>query len=466
MPLHRLAALLLVIIVSAPAFAQEPPELDWRPIASGAAIELDAMPRALRQALRDGEFPSQRLFVYQHGLITLHQANDGRVPHDPMPLAQPGVSFIAALWHRFDAPCGENNRIWYAIDGSALVVRWRDMTTDGRGCFDWAPKTTFSVRIEVVDGDVLRLTFRYEAIETQGPVRAGIALRDDVNELLPDPDERPFGRRAEYLLRWGSDGERGAAHSIHGFDESGVWIMDLAPDGRALGDPDGDGLRGADNCPNDANPDQRNMPIRGQMARDDEGDLCDRDHDNDRVPNLVDNCVRIPNRDQTDRDRSGLGDLCDPHDRDADNDGVVDERDNCPRLVNPLQLDLDADGMGDVCDGDPDGDRLLEVDRHGVTRDLCPWAYDPVQKDADRDGLGDACDADRLHWPLRDRLETQSDMDGDGRSDGRDNCPLAPNQDQADADGDRVGDVCDPDMDGNTILDVFEGRKPPRPRYR
>ena len=35
------------------------------------------------------------------------------------------------------------------------------------------------------------------------------------------------------------------------------------------------------------------------------------------------------------------------------------------------------------------------------------------------------------------------DEDGDGIADTRDNCPHLPNSDQADGDGDRVGDVCD-----------------------
>lgn len=46
------------------------------------------------------------------------------------------------------------------------------------------------------------------------------------------------------------------------------------------------------------------------------------------------------------------------------------------------------------------------------------------------------------------------DSDGDGVPDGRDNCPMVPNPDQADLDGDMVGDACDDDADGDGVLDV------------
>ena len=45
---------------------------------------------------------------------------------------------------------------------------------------------------------------------------------------------------------------------------------------------------------------------------------------------------------------------------------------------------------------------------------------------------------------------------GDGIADGDDNCPLAYNQDQADADGDGVGDACDGDTDGDGIDNEFD----------
>src|SRR5258706_7410822 len=40
-------------------------------------------------------------------------------------------------------------------------------------------------------------------------------------------------------------------------------------------------------------------------------------------------------------------------------------------------------------------------------------------------------------------LSYTDDADGDGKSDGYDNCPFSSNRDQLDGDGDGVGDACD-----------------------
>jgi hypothetical protein len=46
-----------------------------------------------------------------------------------------------------------------------------------------------------------------------------------------------------------------------------------------------------------------------------------------------------------------------------------------------------------------------------------------------------------------------ADADADGIPDDEDNCPDTPNGDQADADGDDIGDACDPDDDNDDVLD-------------
>ncbi len=48
-------------------------------------------------------------------------------------------------------------------------------------------------------------------------------------------------------------------------------------------------------------------------------------------------------------------------------------------------------------------------------------------------------------------LDNDADTDGDGVFDQVDNCPLTPNQDQLDFDGDGTGDVCDSDRDGDGV---------------
>ena len=46
------------------------------------------------------------------------------------------------------------------------------------------------------------------------------------------------------------------------------------------------------------------------------------------------------------------------------------------------------------------------------------------------------------------------DKDGDTILNTDDNCPETANEDQADIDGDGLGDVCDDDKDGDTILNA------------
>jgi len=48
------------------------------------------------------------------------------------------------------------------------------------------------------------------------------------------------------------------------------------------------------------------------------------------------------------------------------------------------------------------------------------------------------------------------DLDGDGVLNENDNCPLTPNLDQLDSDGDTLGDVCDPDDDNDGMPDDYE----------
>lgn len=157
-----------------------------------------------------------------------------------------------------------------------------------------------------------------------------------------------------------------------------------------------------------------------------------------------------------------------PAGMDADRDGAGDPVDNCPNLPNHDQLDLDHDGRGDACfpvDGslwvEPatledgaaaafDAPVAADADRDGIpdAADNCVFVPNPDQRDADRDRAGDLCDPDR---------------DGDGVVEWAaalaaglgawDNCPVVWNPDQRDADGDGAGDACQGDRDGDGVSD-------------
>lgn len=56
------------------------------------------------------------------------------------------------------------------------------------------------------------------------------------------------------------------------------------------------------------------------------------------------------------------------------------------------------------------------------------------------------------NWSIEICGSEPADSDGDGFNDVEDNCPSIFNDDQADLDGDGLGDVCDPDIDGDGVL--------------
>ena len=163
---------------------------------------------------------------------------------------------------------------------------------------------------------------------------------------------------------------------------------------------------------------------------------------------------------------------------DTDRDGLADDEElNAANSTDPVDADSDDDGVSDgieIAEGtDPNDSNdtpVLDSDGDGEPDpfDNCPLLPNPDQTNTDGDADGDICDPDDDNDGILDGVDNspleanplQEDGDSDGVGDVSDNCPIDRNESQADFDLDGLGDTCDPDDDNDGVNDFTDPSAP------
>ena len=131
---------------------------------------------------------------------------------------------------------------------------------------------------------------------------------------------------------------------------------------------------------------------------------------------------------------------------DFDGDGVPDEQELLLG-TDPRNADTDGDGVPDgpdTCKRTPNGNNQTDTDGDSLGAQY---------------NLGDACDVDADNDDIDDKklISPPAALIQEFAPIAQpigDNCPLGENGNQADLDGDLIGNVCDPDADGDTFINI------------
>lgn len=193
-------------------------------------------------------------------------------------------------------------------------------------------------------------------------------------------------------------------------NDDGSLVFDNGPDGN----PDGDNLTNIEEFNNNSDPSKSDIDVDGDGYTESEGD-CD-ESDETIHPAAIE--------------------LCDHVDNDCNN--WIDE----PCFYHPGDLDEDYDVDGDDLEyfateyqgGFPDADLNLDGDVNEADAEEMSNSFGRMI-DSDQDGILDDGDWDGVDFnnPCTNGANDNCD----------DNCPFTPNHDQAEEDGDGLGDACD-----------------------
>ncbi len=172
------------------------------------------------------------------------------------------------------------------------------------------------------------------------------------------------------------------------------------------------------------------------------------DFDLDKIPDSEDNCPKIANPKQFDKNADWIGDLC----SDDDWDSIIWKKDNCINVYNPKQEDINRNWVWDKCEFDKDSDWIFDQ------LDNCINIANPLQKDDDLDNIWNKCDNSIYYNPRqldknnnwigdvteeKEKFLKENDKDWDKIINSQDNCEEMANPKQEDFDKDGIWDVCD-----------------------